>query len=117
METQGSPLAQRVQFLQAKGLTPQEIDMAMSQAAPSAPGPSTYAAPYPQAYAPLGAYPSAPQPWDWRDYFVCLTDNSRPSIYLHWVVQITAVVSGSIAYGAAALARVCVYRVIRFDRY
>ncbi|KZV71284.1 hypothetical protein PENSPDRAFT_751843 [Peniophora sp. CONT] len=86
-KTQGSPLAQRVQFLQAKGLTPQEIDIAMGQAAPAASGPSTYASPYPSAYAPMGAYPPGPQPWDWRDYFI------------------TAVVSGSIAYGAAALAR------------
>ncbi|EKM61178.1 uncharacterized protein PHACADRAFT_134491 [Phanerochaete carnosa HHB-10118-sp] len=92
VQTQSSPLAQRVQFLEAKGLTGSEIEEAMRQAAASQPVP--YAPPqaygvYQPAYgsAPYGAQP--PQPWDWRDYFVRS--------------HITAVVSGTIVYGAVAL--------------
>ncbi|KAG6911909.1 hypothetical protein DXG01_000156 [Tephrocybe rancida] len=86
-KAQASPLTQRIQFLEAKGLTPQEIDAAFKQAALNYSGPS-YHQPYPQSY---GASPYPPigapggQRWDWRDYFI------------------TAVISGSIAYGAVAL--------------
>ncbi|KAJ7783868.1 hypothetical protein DFH07DRAFT_908919 [Mycena maculata] len=74
-----SPLAQRIQFLEAKGLTPVEIDFAVRQAAQG----SSYA----PAYAPSGYPLMAPPPyrWDWRDYFI------------------TAVVSGTVTYGAVAL--------------
>ncbi|KAF7306990.1 hypothetical protein MIND_00491800 [Mycena indigotica] len=70
--TQTSPYAQRVQFLEAKGLTPSEIDLAIRQAAQTG------------SYA---AYPISPPAykWDWRDYFI------------------TAVVSGTVTYGAVAL--------------
>ncbi|KAI0721269.1 hypothetical protein C8T65DRAFT_825844 [Cerioporus squamosus] len=93
-KAQASPLAQRVQFLEAKGLTGPEIEEAMRQAAvnQSAPRPSVQAYP-PSAYGPVyGPMPYSPvQPpshqWDWRDYFI------------------TAVVSGTVAYGAAALFR------------
>ncbi|KAG6878378.1 hypothetical protein C0993_007560 [Termitomyces sp. T159_Od127] len=82
-KTQASPLAQRIQFLEAKGLTPQEIDAALKQATSNNPGPS-YQQSYPAGY---GAYHlGAPtQRWDWRDYFI------------------TAIISGSFAYGAFAL--------------
>ncbi|KAH9937113.1 peroxisomal membrane anchor protein conserved region-domain-containing protein [Fomitopsis serialis] len=93
-KTQASSLAQRVQFLEAKGLTSPEIDEAMKQAAlqrgQMALGPSSV--PYAPAYAPVyGPSPFAAQPpmqpWDWRDYFI------------------TAVVSGGVAYVAASLFR------------
>lgn len=69
-------MSQRIQFLEAKGLTSVEIDDAIRQASlsqqPRAPvqayqgqpvyGPSPY-----QLAQPL------PGQWDWRDYFVCYT--------------------------------------------
>jgi len=71
VQTQVSPLAQRVQFLEAKGLTGPEIEEAMRQANRSGPHPShIQQPPYGPVYGPL---PYAPQPnpvWDWRDYFV-----------------------------------------------
>ncbi|KAI0030648.1 peroxisomal membrane anchor protein conserved region-domain-containing protein [Vararia minispora EC-137] len=82
-KTQNAPLAQRVQFLQAKGLTPAEIDAAIRQSAPNSSSGPQYAGPiYPAAYGS-----PQPSPWDWRDYFI------------------TAVVSGTIGYGVIALAR------------
>ncbi|KIY47013.1 hypothetical protein FISHEDRAFT_46165 [Fistulina hepatica ATCC 64428] len=84
-QTLASPLAQRIKFLEAKGLTPAEIDDAIRQANHSAPSPSQtnpYAS-YGPAYGPLPYTVS--QPWDWRDYFI------------------TVVVSGSLAYGAVSL--------------
>ncbi|KAF5377592.1 hypothetical protein D9615_005339 [Tricholomella constricta] len=86
-KSQASPLAQRIQFLEAKGLTPQEIDIALKQSTVNNHGPS-YQAPYAPGYAtspyaPVGVAPA--HRWDWRDYFI------------------TAVVSGSVAYGAIAL--------------
>ncbi|KAG6902912.1 hypothetical protein C0995_010082 [Termitomyces sp. Mi166 len=68
-KTQASPLAQRIQFLEAKGLTPQEIDMALKQATSNNSG-SSYQQNYPPGYGGyhLGAPPA--QRWDWRDYFV-----------------------------------------------
>lgn len=53
---QAAPLPQKVQFLEAKGLTPPEIDQAIRQAAIV----PTYGAPL---YTPS-------QRWDWRDYFI-----------------------------------------------
>ncbi|OJA21165.1 hypothetical protein AZE42_04558 [Rhizopogon vesiculosus] len=86
--SQQAPLAQRVQFLEAKGLTGPEIEEAMKQAAnqTSRSQPTTQLQNQFQAYgtAPYpGIHPS--QQWDWRDYFI------------------TAVVSGSLAYGAVSL--------------
>ncbi|KAH8835796.1 peroxisomal membrane anchor protein conserved region-domain-containing protein [Flagelloscypha sp. PMI_526] len=78
--TQSSPLAQKIQFLEAKGLTPPEIDSAFKQAQ-AQPGPSY--APYPGAYGFPGGPPQSG--WDWRDYFI------------------TAVVSGAVTYGAVSL--------------
>ncbi|KAH7915816.1 peroxisomal membrane anchor protein conserved region-domain-containing protein [Hygrophoropsis aurantiaca] len=88
--TQQAPLAQRVQFLEAKGLTGPEIEDAMKQAANQTSGPaprfqpSLYQSSYPQTY-PQSPYPPIPQQWDWRDYFI------------------TAVISGTITYGAVSL--------------
>ncbi|KAI6047575.1 peroxisomal membrane anchor protein conserved region-domain-containing protein [Pisolithus marmoratus] len=79
--TQQAPLAQRVQFLEAKGLTGPEIEEAMKQAAPP-PQPSVQAQPYSALYGPS---PYRAQPWDWRDYFI------------------TAVISGTVVYGAVSL--------------
>ncbi|KAI0660437.1 peroxisomal membrane anchor protein conserved region-domain-containing protein [Cubamyces menziesii] len=87
-----SPLAQRVQFLEAKGLTGPEIEEAMRQAAMSsnvtrAPAQPYAPSPYGPVYGPMPYTPVQPPPqqWDWRDYFI------------------TAVVSGTIAYGAISL--------------
>ncbi|KAH9082078.1 hypothetical protein EDB83DRAFT_2336353 [Lactarius deliciosus] len=80
-KAQASPLAQRVQFLEAKGLTGPEIEEAMRLANSSC-NPS-----YGPVYGPLPYVSPHHSPWDWRDYFI------------------TAVVSGSLAYGAVALAR------------
>jgi len=95
-QTQASPLAQRVQFLEAKGLTTAEIDTALRQASHSSYQPS-YGAPFASAH---------PQTWDWRDYFVSSTSHSRTNTCSHSRTQITAVVSGSVAYGAVALFKV-----------
>ncbi|KAI0673497.1 peroxisomal membrane anchor protein conserved region-domain-containing protein [Trametes maxima] len=93
-KAQASPLAQRVQFLEAKGLTGPEIEEALRQSALSQGGPRASVQPYsPSPYGPVyGPMPYTPvqpppQHWDWRDYFI------------------TAVVSGTIAYGAASLFR------------
>lgn len=91
---QSSSLAQRVQFLEAKGLASPEIEEAMRQAARN----QTVSVPSQQSYGPSPSYgpvygpmpysAQAPsQPWDWRDYFI------------------TAVVSGAITYGAVSLFR------------
>lgn len=55
-QTQNAPLAQRIQFLEAKGLSAAEIDQAVRFA----------------ANQPLPVYQPAPHhhQWDWRDYFV-----------------------------------------------
>ncbi|EJD55591.1 hypothetical protein AURDEDRAFT_78799 [Auricularia subglabra TFB-10046 SS5] len=94
---QASPVAKRIEFLEAKGLTNAEVQEAISQAALSSTGPSgTAAATQPTysvtpfvsqqyAYAPQPA-PPVPQ-LDWRDYFIM------------------AVVSGGAMYGLVALAR------------
>ncbi|EIN13674.1 hypothetical protein PUNSTDRAFT_94903 [Punctularia strigosozonata HHB-11173 SS5] len=88
-KTQVSPLAQRIQFLEAKGLTSAEIEEALRQASVNATAvPPRYTV-YGPAYgpSPYPLVPPAAQPWDWRDYFI------------------GAVVSGSLVYGAVALAR------------
>ncbi|KAF8216144.1 hypothetical protein K438DRAFT_1926517 [Mycena galopus ATCC 62051] len=77
--SQASPLTQRIQFLEAKGLTPAEIDLAIRQASQN----SSYTPGYAQTPYPL--IPPPPYRWDWRDYFI------------------TAVVSGTVTYGAVAL--------------
>ncbi|KAG6381235.1 hypothetical protein JVT61DRAFT_5639 [Boletus reticuloceps] len=73
-QTQNAPLSQRIQFLEAKGLSPPEIDHALRLVAN-------------QSAQPLPIYRPAPHnnQWDWRDYFI------------------TAVVSGTVAYGAISL--------------
>jgi peroxin-14 len=87
--SQQAPLTQRVQFLEAKGLTGPEIEEAMKQAANQ----TSHAQPQPalqyqSSYygpPPYSGIPPPHQQWDWRDYFI------------------TAVVSGTIAYGAVSL--------------
>ncbi|KAI0257559.1 hypothetical protein BJV78DRAFT_1349405 [Lactifluus subvellereus] len=86
-KTQASPLAQRVQFLEAKGLTGPEIEQAMRQANSSGSHPSPLQPSFGPVYGPLPYIPQQQPPWDWRDYFI------------------TAVISGSLAYGTIALAR------------
>lgn len=73
IQAQASPLAQRIQFLEAKGLTPPEIDIAIKQASLTTPQQTPYAPGYSQNYSIVG--PAQPQRWDWRDYFAC-----RPQI-------------------------------------
>ncbi|CDO76640.1 hypothetical protein BN946_scf184868.g54 [Trametes cinnabarina] len=91
-KAQASPLAQRIQFLEAKGLTAPEIEEALRQAAmtqnATRAAPQPYlSTPYGPAYGPVpyAPVPNQTQQWDWRDYFI------------------TAVVSGTFAYGAVAL--------------
>ncbi|KAI6136699.1 hypothetical protein F5141DRAFT_1185604 [Pisolithus sp. B1] len=86
-DTQQAPLAQRVQFLEAKGLTGPEIEEAMRQAANKTPPPqpSLQTQPYSVLYGPSPYNTLQPQPWDWRDYFI------------------TAVISGTVVYGAVSL--------------
>ncbi|KAI0756640.1 hypothetical protein C8Q80DRAFT_1340485 [Daedaleopsis nitida] len=93
-KTQASPLTQRVQFLEAKGLTGAEIEEAMRVAAANQSAPRTSMQTYPPGaygpmYGPMPYSPVQPPPpqWDWRDYFI------------------TAVVSGTVAYGAVSLFR------------
>ncbi|TFK77030.1 hypothetical protein BDN72DRAFT_866834 [Pluteus cervinus] len=81
-KTLSSPLPQRIQFLEAKGLSPQEIDFAFKQASAQPINSSAYA--YPTAPGIIGSQNLS---WDWRDYFV----------------QITGIVSGTLVYGAATL--------------
>ncbi|KAF9229357.1 hypothetical protein BS17DRAFT_18300 [Gyrodon lividus] len=82
--TQQAPLAQRVQFLEAKGLSRPEIEEATRQAANQ-----TQLHPLPQYQSSYPVYGPSPYPgphqWDWRDYFI------------------TAVISSTIAYGALSL--------------
>ncbi|KAF5374834.1 hypothetical protein D9758_000210 [Tetrapyrgos nigripes] len=80
-KSQASPIAQRIQFLESKGLTPTEIDLAFRQvSSPQAAGPVVaYRGSFPNPYGqPSNA-------WDWRDYFI------------------TGIVSGAIVYGAVTL--------------
>jgi len=78
-KTQASPVSQRIQFLEAKGLTPTEIDTAMKQAAYS----SSPAVPYSGLYHNPYAF-SPRQNWDWRDYFV-----SGPELSQVWHFKLT----------------------------
>ncbi|KAF9056231.1 peroxisomal membrane anchor protein conserved region-domain-containing protein [Panaeolus papilionaceus] len=89
-KTQASPVTQRIQFLEAKGLTPAEIDIALKQASAISvtPPPPQYASSY--SNNPY-AMPPSPQRWDWRDYFI------------------TAVVSGAATYGAVSLFKKFLY--------
>lgn len=84
-KVQSSPISQRISFLESKGLTPQEVDMALAQASrPQAMSPQ-YSSPYPM----MPAYPPVQSSRrDWRDWFIM------------------AVVSGTIGYGIFGLARV-----------
>jgi Pex14 N-terminal domain len=74
IQSHSSSLAHRVQFLEAKGLTPPEIEDALKQAGSNQATQlyrQTYQA-YPPAYGP-SPYSGVPPPsnqWDWRDYFV-----------------------------------------------
>ncbi|KAJ4489330.1 hypothetical protein C8J55DRAFT_450376 [Lentinula edodes] len=79
-KSQSSPLAQRIQFLEAKGLTPPEIDLAVRQASNQ-----SGAIPYNPGFPPAFGSPYSAQQWDWRDYFI------------------TAVAAGTVLYGAVSL--------------
>ena len=71
VQSQSSSLAQKIQFLEAKGLTPAEVEDALRQASLSSAARAN--APYPQqVYGPMPYQFAQPPPdqWDWRDYFV-----------------------------------------------
>ena len=90
-KVQSSPISQRISFLESKGLTQQEIDLAMGQVGRAVAGPmgSTSAqGPYMQPYPMMPAYPPTKPQRDWRDWFIM------------------AVVSGTVVYGVISLARV-----------
>ncbi|CAO1612788.1 unnamed protein product [Parajaminaea phylloscopi] len=100
-----SSVAQRIAFLESKGLTSGEIDEALGRSGvvggngPGAPPPQQHQQPYAyaqasqQPYGPRALYPphmaqqQAGPSRDWRDWFIM------------------AVVSGTIGYGVVALAR------------
>jgi len=106
-----SPLEKRVAFLQAKNLTQEEVDAAISRcqstgavaqsyqpppgavsAPPAQQSPAYYGQPYPQQQYPPYAWPQqppAPPRRDWRDWFIMAT-----------------VVSG-VSYGMYSLGKVC----------
>ncbi|CAK9785612.1 hypothetical protein CC85DRAFT_272469 [Cutaneotrichosporon oleaginosum] len=101
-KVQSSPLTQRIEFLQNKGLNEAEIQQALNEAAggsgsvapapavTSAPvAPPAYARPAPPQYGFGQMYAAPPEPpkRDWRDIFIM------------------AVVSGGVVYGLTALAR------------
>lgn len=65
VQSQGTPFAQRIQFLESKGLNPAEIDIALRQTTNQTTGPSQTL-----HYAPQGFLPPPAARWDWRDYFV-----------------------------------------------
>ncbi|GAA5866458.1 hypothetical protein JCM8547_000631 [Rhodosporidiobolus lusitaniae] len=73
--TSSSPLAQRISFLESKGLTQPEIQSALAQAS-SAPAPYAPGPPVPRGGAPYGGYGGQPFPGvreyekDWRDWFI-----------------------------------------------
>ncbi|KAK4046131.1 60S ribosomal protein L21A [Microbotryomycetes sp. JL201] len=81
---QQSPLAQRVSFLESKGLTPQEIELALAQAHSNAAQPTTM-------YSQRGPFAPATMTReferDWRDWFIM------------------AVVGSAVGYIATKLAR------------
>jgi hypothetical protein len=67
-QAQGSPLQQRVSFLEAKGLTGPEIEEALRQTTLR-----NVSDAQPNPYMPMYSLPPTIQParkWDWRDYFV-----------------------------------------------
>ncbi len=77
LQAQASSLAQRVQFLEAKGLTGSEIEEALRQANSSRPLPShIQQPPYGPVHGPLPYVPQLNPPWDWRDYFVRATNTT-----------------------------------------
>ncbi|WFC97885.1 peroxisomal membrane protein pex14 [Malassezia yamatoensis] len=94
-KVQESPISERIGFLESKGLTPQEVDMALAQA--SRPVPST-SSQYSGGYPMMPAYPPQPPRTDWRDLFIM------------------AVVSGSIGYGLFGLARAPNQSVLEKER-
>ena len=94
--TANSPLAQRIAFLEAKGMTAREIEVSLQQAGST----SSYAAPSQQAVYPSRPpyYAQAVQPTpparDYRDVFIAAT------------------VFGGIGYVAVSLVRVCITHIL-----
>ncbi|WFD25377.1 peroxisomal membrane protein pex14 [Malassezia nana] len=86
-KVQSSPVSQRISFLESKGLTPQEIDAALSQAGRAGGAAVAPRAPYPM----MPAYPPVRPQRDWRDWFIM------------------TVVAGTVGYGVVALARRYLY--------
>jgi len=86
-KVQSSPVSQRISFLESKGLTPQEIDVALGQVGRAGGAALAPRAPYPM----MPAYPPARTQRDWRDWFIM------------------AVVAGTVGYGVVALARRYLY--------
>jgi len=92
-KTQESPLVQRIQFLESKGLTQPEIDIVLREASvrrnATSPSEASYAPGFTNySSSTYGFNQPAPIPQrDWRDYFII------------------AVVSGGLMYGAMAVAR------------
>ncbi|PKI83235.1 Pex14p [Malassezia vespertilionis] len=90
-KVQSSPISQRVSFLESKGLTPQEVDLALAESS-RAPPPQNSMQNMQSQYPMMPAYPPMqPQQRDWRDWFIM------------------AVVSGTVGYGLFGLARRYLY--------
>ncbi|KZP31268.1 hypothetical protein FIBSPDRAFT_724700 [Athelia psychrophila] len=84
---QASSLTQKIQFLEAKGLTAPEIEDALRQSGSNPtvrPYQAPYQAPYGQNYG-TSSFANGSKQWDWRDYFI------------------TTVVAGTAVIGAVTL--------------
>lgn len=100
-KVQSSSIAQRIAFLETKGLNSHEIDEALRQAGMAGQGSQQQSSPQvarsyaPYQQGPYGNSPYAPpqQTRDWRDWFIM------------------AVVTGTVGYGVIALARVSIPRI------
>ena len=84
--TASSPLAQRIAFLESKGLSPQEIEHAMQSASSTAPQQQSFGNPR-RGFA-QGGPPGSEFDRDWRDWFIM------------------AVVGGGVGWVAVKLAQV-----------
>ncbi|KAJ3762840.1 peroxisomal membrane anchor protein conserved region-domain-containing protein [Lentinula raphanica] len=82
-KSQSSPLAQRIQFLEAKGLTPPEIDLAVRQASNQ-----SAATPYHPGFPPAYGLPYPSQQWDWRDYFSLAPSSTVQYLYSRLVLEL-----------------------------
>jgi peroxin-14 len=98
-KVQESPLAKRIAFLEAKGLTQEEITEVLNrhnnpqqqQGQASSSSESPQSAPPVPPYAPYGnpyGQPPAPPSRDWRDWFIMAVVTSGVSYGLYTVAKV-----------------------------